>query len=55
MKYLILISLIFCSGCVFNHDSDYTLTGTNIKTVYGTGNVNVHIVGHTAWGKNADK
>jgi hypothetical protein len=49
----ILLIACFClAGCApFNHHSDYTFTGTNIKSAYGTGDVNIHIVGDTSYGK----
>lgn len=48
MKILSLIVLFGLTGCGFYRTTDITITGTDIKSPYGTGNGN--IVYHSNWG-----
>lgn len=48
MKYLLLSSFIFLSGCGFYRQMDVTITGKDIKSPYGSGDGN--IVYHSNWG-----
>ena len=51
-KSYVMFLLSLLTGCSpFIHDSNYHLTGKNLKTPYGMGDVDLHIIGHTTWGK----
>lgn len=46
---LFYLLFIFFTGCTIIHTSDYLFKGKNIKSKYGNGDVDVHIIGNTEW------
>lgn len=49
MKYLLFATIILFTGCSFYREAHYHVIGDNIKTPYGTGNVNAEIKSTTIW------
>jgi len=50
MRYLLLLFVFTSIGCTLTHTANVKLTGNNIKTVYGTGDVNSEYTSNTTWG-----
>lgn len=48
-EYLLILSLLAIIGCAITRTSHVTIQGNNIKTPYGTGDVNTEYNANTTW------
>lgn len=50
MRYLLLLVVFTSIGCTLTHTANVKLSGNNIQTVYGSGDVNSEYKSNTTWG-----